>query len=135
MAIEGPQITIPGLVAGASLTAKQYYFVKLSAANTVIVCSATTDVPIGVLQNAPASGAAATVCVQGVTKVSSNEVVAFSNIIGPSADGQAAPYAWTTDKTKYGCGQAITTSTAAGGGGMITAYINCAAPPKLVQSA
>ena len=135
MAIEGPQICIPGLVAGASLAAKQFYFVKLSAANTVVVCAAATDVPIGVLQNNPVSGGAATVCVQGVTKVSSDAAVTAGALIGTSADGQAAAYAWGTDKTKYGCGQAITSSTAGGGGGIITALINCAVPPKLVTSA
>jgi hypothetical protein len=35
------------------LSAKQYHFVKLSAAQTVAICSGTTDIPIGILQNKP----------------------------------------------------------------------------------
>ena len=38
MAYEGAQICIPGLKASADLSAKQYYFVKLSGAGTVTVC-------------------------------------------------------------------------------------------------
>ena len=56
MAYEGPQIKLPGLTANADLSAKQYYFVKLSGAGTVTVCSGVTDKPIGVLQNTPESG-------------------------------------------------------------------------------
>ena len=55
--------TIPGFsftrVAGADLSSDQYKYVKLSTTDTVILCAAATDVPIGILQNAPASGAEA----------------------------------------------------------------------------
>ena len=56
MAYEGPQIKLPGLTANADLSAKQYYYVKLVGAGLVDVCSAVTDIPIGVLQNNPVSG-------------------------------------------------------------------------------
>ena len=133
MATEGPQICIPGLTASASLTAKQYYFVKMSGASTVTVCSGATDVPIGVLQNAPASGAAANVCSIGVTKISSDAAVTYGNHVGTSADGQADPKVWGTDTTEYIVGQAITTS--GGAGGMVTAMINCATPVMAQTSA
>jgi hypothetical protein len=54
MAYEGAQIMIPGLKASADLSAKQYYAVKISGVGTVTVCAATTDIPCGILQNAPA---------------------------------------------------------------------------------
>lgn len=133
MAYEGPQMMIPGLTASASLTAKQYYFVKLSGVNTVTVCAAATDVPIGVLQNAPASGAAAEVCWAGVTKISSDAGLTAGNFIGTSADGQADAKTWGTDKTEYIVGQMLTTTGAAAGIG--TALINCAVPVKAVTSA
>jgi hypothetical protein len=122
MAVEGIQQCIPGLVAGADLSAKQYYFVKLSAAFTVDVCSAVTDIPIGVLQNDPISGEEARVCAFGLSKVNSDAALAVGNIIGTAADGQAAAYAAGTDTTKYLCGQVVQASTAAGG--YATAFIN-----------
>ena len=124
---------IPGLTASAALTAKQYYFVKISGVDTVTVCSAATDDPIGVLQNAPASGAAANVCSIGVTKLSSNAAITAGALIGTSADGQADPKIWGTDKTEYIVGRAITTSGAADG--IVTCLINCAVPVLAVTSA
>lgn len=125
MAFEGPQIHIPGLVAGANLSAagNQYKFVKLSAANTVVLCAGVTDKPIGVLQNTPAQGQAATVCAIGVTKVQGDADLAVGNSIGTSADGQAAAYS-VSDTTKYIVGEVILDNSAAGG--LATALINCA---------
>jgi hypothetical protein len=40
-------------VCSTDLSAKQFHFVKLSAQQTVVICSGTTDIPIGILQNAP----------------------------------------------------------------------------------
>lgn len=128
MAYEGPQIKIPGLTASADLSAKQYYFVKMSAAKTVTVCAGTTDKPIGVLQNAPESGEEAEVCVFGVTKVSGDADLAYGASIGTSADGQAATYT-VSDTTKYIVGTIIEDNAAAGG--LATAVINCANPRVL----
>lgn len=116
MAYEGPMTCIPGLVAGADLSAagNQYKFVKLSAAQTVVLCAATTDKPIGILQNTPASGAAATVACSGVSKVQGDADLAFGNSVGTSADGQAAAYA-AADTTKYIVGQVILDNSAAAG--------------------
>lgn len=122
MAVEGIQQRLPGLVAGADLSAKQFYFVKLSAAFTVVACSAVTDIPIGVLQNDPTSGQEASVCVFGLTKVNSDAALAVGDVIGTAADGQAAAYAAGTDTTKYLCGQVVQASTAAGG--YASAFIN-----------
>lgn len=54
-------------LAGEDLSAKQYTFVKFSssAARTVVAVSGTSDVPCGVLMNAPASGEAADVAMLG----------------------------------------------------------------------
>lgn len=111
------------LIAGEAMTSSQYKIVKLSAANTVVVCSGTTDKPIGVLQNAPASGGAALVCYSGVTKVQGDADLAAGNSIGTSADGQAAAYT-ASDTTKYIIGQVIEDNAAAGG--YASALINCA---------
>lgn len=123
MAYEGPQIKLPGLVAGADLTAAQYKFVKISAAGTVILCAATTDKPLGVLQNNPASGFAAEVCVFGETKVITAAAITVPNRIGTNASGLAAAYVAGTDTTKYLVGEVITATGAANG--IATAVINC----------
>ena len=121
MAYESPQISIGTLTAAADLSSNQYYFVKLASATTVNVCSAVTDVPIGVLQNTPTSGQSAEVCVLGVSKVSADATLAAGNVIGTSSDGQAQPLTVGTETTVYTCGQAI---TAAGAGETATALIN-----------
>lgn len=128
MAYEGPQIKIPGLSASADLSAKQYYFVKMSGNRTVTVCAAVTDIPCGVLQNAPTSGQAAEVVAIGVTKVSGDADLSYGNVIGTSSDGQAAAYVAGTDTTKYACGIVLDDNAAAGG--LITAVVNCASPNR-----
>ena len=128
MAYEGAQHKVPGLKAGADLTTKQYYFVKLSAANTVDVCSGATDKPIGVLQNTPDNGDAAEVCWCGVTKVSADAALTVGLLIGTSADGQADAKTPGTDTTEYVVGQVIEATTAAAG--LATALINCANPHR-----
>src|SRR5215471_18473950 len=102
MAIEGYlAVKLPGVTASADLSAKQYYFVKMSGVGTVDVCAATTDKTIGVLQNAPTSGQAADVLVVGVSKISSDAAITAGNDLGCSVDGQAAVYAAGSDTTKY----------------------------------
>lgn len=128
MAFEGPQIKIPGLKAGADLSAKQYYFVKLTGAATVDVCSAATDIPIGVLQNKPANGTEAEVVAVGVTKISADVALTAGWLIGPSADGQAERRIAGTDTTKYIAGSVIEGTGAAGE--LATALVNCASPAR-----
>lgn len=124
MAVQNQQIVVP-LKAAGDLSAKQFYFVKLSAAHTVDVCSGATDKPIGVLQNKPsAAGQEAEVCVYGWTKVSSNGSVAAGDLIGTSADGQGDTKAAGTDTTEYICGQALSAGTTAGD--IFEALIDCA---------
>lgn len=125
MAYEGPTpLKLTGLTASADLSAKQFYFVKISGVNTVTVCAALTDKPIGVLQNAPTSGQEAEVVCVGVTKISSDAALTAGNSIGTSADGQADAKTIGTDTTEYVVGQCLTTTTAAAG--LVTAVINCA---------
>jgi len=118
---------LPGQVAtftaAADLSAKQYYFVKITADNTVNVCAAVTDIPIGVLQNAPASGEAASVMLYGISKVSANEAVAVGSNIGTGDDGQADVVAAGTDTTVRLVGQALEAASAAGE--IISCAINC----------
>ncbi len=115
MAYDDPGVDIGTFTASADLSAKQYYIVKMSGDNTVTVCAAVTDVPIGVLQNKPASGEQAVVRVFGT--------LAAGNIIGTSADGQAQPVTQGSETTVYNIGQAVTGGAA---GSLQTALITIA---------
>ena len=133
MAFEGFQITIPNAQAGADLSASttQFKFVKFNGTdNQVILCSATTDKPCGVLQ-APAAGAAVgtpvNVCACGVTKLQAGGSITSGDSIGTTTGAQAATYAQGTDTTKYLVGQAIEVAGGTSAGNVITALINCLA--------
>lgn len=129
MAYEGPHtLKLTGLTASADLTAKQYYFVKISGDNTVTVCAAVTDVPIGVLQNAPDDGEAAEVVCIGVTKISGDEDLTAGDAIGSSSDGQAQVVTVGTETTVYLAGRVLYGNGAAGG--LATAVINCASAAR-----
>ena len=124
--------TIPGFsftrVAGADLSALQYYFVKLSTTDTVVVCAAATDVPIGILQNAPTSGQEATIMVTGISKVNSNAALSIGDLIGTAGDGQADAKVPGTDTTEYVVGVVLESSSAAGA--LATATVNCLNPHR-----
>lgn len=112
MAYEAAQIKVGQFTASADLSAKQYHFVKMSGNDTVTVCAAITDVPVGVLQNNPASGGVAEVALLGVTKVVADGTLAAGNLIGTSADGQADAIAAGTDTTVYLMGVAVSAASA-----------------------
>ena len=113
-------------VAGADLSALQYTFVKLSTTDTVVTCTAATDIPIGVLQNAPTSGQEAEVLIVGGTKLTAGATIAIGNILGTTSAG-AASVLTVSDTTKYVLGSAISGGASAE---IITAVVNCANPTR-----
>jgi hypothetical protein len=127
MAYEQPGFQI-SLTAGADLSGAQFKFVKLESDGEVIVCDGVTDIPVGVLQNKPESGQTAVIMVMGVTKVQGDGNLARGNLIGTSADGQAAAYTAGTDTTKYIVGQVLLDNSTAGG--IASALIDCFAPHR-----
>lgn len=121
-------VKLPGFTASADLSAKQYYAVKISGAGTVTVCAATTDIPVGILQNAPTSGQNAEICVVGISKINCDAALSRGAQIGTAADGQLAAYAAGTDTTKYNIGTVLVAS--GGAGEITTAMVNCANPAR-----
>jgi len=89
--IYGDQIRIPGLLAGASLAAKQWHAVQFaSTANEVISCygTAAADKPIGILQNDPADGEPADVCILGVSRaIAGSAGIRYNHILGCNTSG------------------------------------------------
>lgn len=122
MATTDPLYCIPGLSASADLSAKQFHFVKMSGDGTVTVCAAVTDKPIGILQNNPASGEAATVAAFGVSKVKADAALTAGESVGTSADAQCQPVVVGTETTVYNVG---TVTQGAGSGEIGTIAFNC----------
>jgi len=78
MAIVDNYLEIPGLAAGEDMSAKQYRGVKMhtTAFQVVGLTDANAEQPIGILQNDPTSGEAATVAFCGVCKAECGGIIA-----------------------------------------------------------
>lgn len=109
--------------AAGDLSAKQFHFVKLSAANTVTACTATTDNAIGILQNKPsAAGRPAVVRIFGMSKAVASGALAAGALIATEADAEVGAPA-TNDPV---LGKALEASSAQGE--LIKVLINCVNP-------
>tara|TARA_Y100001938_G_scaffold150907_1_gene244308 strand:+ start:4879 stop:5265 length:387 start_codon:yes stop_codon:yes gene_type:complete len=120
-------LTCITLEAGADLSGDQYKMVKLSAAKTIVLCSNATDAPVGVLQNKPGSGEAATVAVSGACKLLAGGTVNAGDFVGTDASGTADAKTPGSDTTEYVIGRAL---TGAASGEVLTALINTEAPHR-----
>lgn len=116
------------LVAAADLSSKQYTFVKLDSDGKAAAAAAATDVPIGVLQNAPTAGQEAEILVIGGTKIVAGAAIGEGSLVGTSSAGKAVALTVGTDTTKYVAGTLLTESAA--DGNIVTAVINCATPHR-----
>jgi len=107
----GEHLRIPGLVAGADLSAKRYHVVMLvTTAKQVKVSTGPTAANIGVLQNDPKSDEAASVCGAGLSKAVAGGNIAVGDMITANSTGQCV--ATTTANNKV-IGKAITAAAAA----------------------
>jgi hypothetical protein len=100
--------------ANSDLSAKQFFLVKQTAADTVDLVAAATDRTLGVLINAPKSGQAAEVQTDGIAKVvsdGSGTAIAAGDPLAADSSGRVVKNA-TTDR--LGIGVALDASTAAG---------------------
>lgn len=100
-----------GFKAAADLSAKQFYCVEITAADTVNVCNGATDVVVGLLQNKPLSGEAAEVAGEpgSIAKGICGGAITIGQWVGTDANGQLV--AKTTDKD-FVLGQALETGAA-----------------------
>lgn len=115
MAVQQPGFSVT-LKAGEDLSTAQFTFVKLSADNTVVQCSATTDNPVGVLQNKPGSLGAADVMTMGLTKLVGAGSIPAGALVGTDANGLGvAITSGTSGTVAYPKGQVVIGNTAANG--------------------
>lgn len=104
---------VPGQPGSASPNGgKQYYFLKLTGARTVGLCTAATDLVVGILQNKPQqAGAAATVGVSGVSNVVASAAISAGALVAPTANGDAVTDAvngrWLALEAASGAGELI----------------------------
>ena len=78
--------TLPGVVAGADLSAKQFHVVKVASTAGQVVLNGTSVFVgnfVGVLMNKPASGEEAEVAIDGICKI----IVATSTIVAGDGIG------------------------------------------------
>jgi hypothetical protein len=99
MATEQRGLCIGFLTASADNSTKQHRFVKVSGDLTITVCAASTDKPIGILQNKPASGAAADVMITGVSKVILAATLSAGAEVMSDANGAAVAAATATNRS------------------------------------
>lgn len=100
--------------ANADLSAKQFFLVKQTAADTVDLVSAVTDRTFGVLLNAPKANQACEVQTDGIAKCvsdGSGTSIAAGDPLAADTSGRVVKNA-TTDR--LGVGVAMDASTAAG---------------------
>lgn len=134
MAVES-NLTCKTYEATGDLSTKQYYFVKFdgTAGDTgcprVVVCTAATDRPAGILQDKPTTtGEACLVAIYGESKVSADAALTVGTLIGTAADGQADAKTPGTDTTEYVVGHV---TLAAGAASRIASvWIDCANPAR-----
>lgn len=94
-----------------SLAPNQYKIVKMTAASTVGLATASTDKLIGVLQNRPKVGEAASVATEGRVLCQAGAAVAVGDRITANASSQGI--ATTTAQDTY-LGIAVTAASNAG---------------------
>lgn len=110
MAVDkGPKLDW-GILANSDLSANQFEAVKFHATatiDTVVAISAATDLPLGVLGNAPKAGEEAEVILTGIAKVRCGGVVTRNDLLTIDADGEFVKATPGTDTTKYVVGRAL----------------------------
>jgi hypothetical protein len=96
------------LLAYDDMSSSQFLFVKMTSTDrTVDVCSAATDIVLGILQDEPTTGQAAGVRVYGHSKVVLGEVVAAGALVGTSTEGKAITITAGSSTTAYIAGQCV----------------------------
>ena len=131
MAFERAILDVPGAIAGASFatgngygSTGQFLFCKLSAANTYIPCTATTDNPVGVSQNNPANADGLQLRIAGISKIVAGGTIAAGDEIGTTAQGKAIKKNPTATGAEYGHYVRGIALDAAASGELVSVYLD-----------
>jgi len=115
------------LPAGEDLSGSQFRFV-IRSADTYIAITANTQLPDGILQNAPALGEPCRVIAVGASKLEASAAILVGAFVGPSANGRGESRTKNQTNTNYICGRAY--SAAANAGEIIPVVVNCVTPTQ-----
>jgi hypothetical protein len=120
--VEGRRL--PGVKAGANLSANRYRFVKFDAtADQVIAITAATDQPAGLQLDKPdALGKPIDVAIDGIEMAEVGAAVAYGALLQSDNVGRAI----TAVSTGYVCARAL--AAAGGAGERIPVELNCVNP-------
>jgi len=88
----GKVISIP---AGADLSSSTEKVVQLNSSGNVIDMAAITNIPIGILKNAPVTGEPAEIAISGVSRIWLGATLTPGALVGSSAAGKAVADAST----------------------------------------
>ena len=115
MATEQPIFCVGKFTAKTDLSGSQFHIVKIDGEGQIGRCSATTDRPLGVLQNDPKAGQVANVMIVGIskcetTRASSRQAIAAGDPVGTDASGRAEKKANDSTPTDCAVGLALTAS-------------------------
>lgn len=108
MAYEGNLQCIPGLKAGADLSAKQFTFVTIAADGDVEANTTAGALVPGVLQNKPLENQEASVAYGGVSKVVAGDTVAAGDFVRSNTAGKAVANAGAAAPGYFTRGIALT---------------------------
>jgi len=112
--------------ANADLSTHQYKWVKMATGSKVDICSAITDVPIGILQNKPTANQAASVRLLGVSKLKAGGTIGVGSMLGTDASALGKALV-VGDTTQYVVGQS---TTAAVVNDIVQVAVNCLNPTR-----
>jgi hypothetical protein len=83
MAFQSSPVLDCSFKAAEDLSSYQYHFVKINSSGEAKLLDTATEIPDGVLQNAPVAGEAATVRMLGISKVVANAALDEGTLIKP----------------------------------------------------
>lgn len=96
MAVQDPGLDLGFVTAGADLSGSQYLAVKITGAAAVGLCGAGEN-SLGILQNDPGNGEAASVRFVGPSKAVYGGAVGAGDRLTPDANGKLVATSATTD--------------------------------------
>lgn len=111
----------------SSCASQQFSFVKRVAGGVAPVTSAT-DLPIGVLQNAPALNGEAVVCISGVTKLRAGASNLTQDLRIVMNDSGNAVTATSASASFYVVGRVLAVDATTNANGVVTGLIDCSNP-------
>jgi hypothetical protein len=103
MSFEAPALMLPGMLANADLSAKQFFCIKVTTTAGKVDLNTTSGGPvIGILQNKPKSGEEAMVATAGVSKCVAGAAVSMGDLLMSDGAGKVITFVPSTSNKCIG---------------------------------